>query len=86
MGIGSTLSDFLLREDEADIQMPSAEGHVGYPRDLIDLDDDDLVQLAGLKLAAAERASNGNGNGNGGAHADAEHAGGSSWSRRSSAT
>jgi hypothetical protein len=46
--------------------MPSAEGHVGYPRDLIDLDDDALTKLAGLRLATAvQHIGDGNGNGNG---------------------
>ena len=56
------LSDYLLRDDKAEIEMPSAEGHVGYPLDLIDLDDHALVQLAGLKLATAS-PPNVNGNG-----------------------
>lgn len=56
------LSDYLLRDSKAEIEMPSAEGHVGYPLDLIDLDDDALTQLAGLKLATSTPV-NGNGNG-----------------------
>jgi hypothetical protein len=47
-----------LLEVDADFELPSAEGHAGYPEDLLELDVDELRRLAEGNGAPT---SNGNG-------------------------
>ena len=57
MPVDPQVSAQLLRE-KPDFDMPSAEGHGGYPADLLDMSADELRKLAGK-----DAPPNGNGHG-----------------------
>ena len=63
MPVDPHLSAQLLRE-KADFEMPSAEGHGGYPADLLEMSVDELRKLAGKGAPSnGNDARNGNGAG-----------------------
>jgi hypothetical protein len=46
MPVSAEISEYLLEEDKtADIEVPSAEGRLGYPQDIVDADSGTLRQL-----------------------------------------